>query len=574
MVGEPGETPAEAKAAAPVAEITGNLSDDDAELADSVKTALSGATITGSSLEAAAVTLANANEVSADDGKAALEAEEVDLEGKEVSIVLQYYMDIKITDASSTDGTVTLDITPMAQTVATTASENDEIITTDAAGEDDTPNAVKIGTAQKLTVNGPVTITIPLPKGFTAEETLNVKHVKDNGKTYIYTGDVATAEDETQTQTLTFTNPHGFSSFEIGTKAAVVATIGDTGYTSLQAAVDEVEDGGTIAITADNEENITVSKNITFTVDGGITALRAGSSYTMTTAAGDAEKATVYTFTYVPSEGATAKYAVSVTGSTGGTVTPSEQRAAEGTEVVLTVTPDTGKTLSALSVTDKNGAAVAATKNADGTYSFTMPASKVTIKATFADGDAEEEPEENCPSKAFTDVDTSKWYHEPVDYVLNHGIMEGNSDGTFTPDAYLTRAQLAQILYNVAGKPEVTGENPFTDVAADKWYVTAITWAAEAGVVEGNGDGTFSPEDYIKRQDLAVMLWRDAGEPEATLTSMSFTDAAEASDYAQEALLWAAETGIVQGDNGKLNPKSYATRAEAATMLMRYQELG
>jgi hypothetical protein len=563
MVGEPGETPAEAKAAAPVAEITGNLSGEDKELAESVETALSGAAITGSSLNAAAVTLANANEVSAEDGLTALTGAgvEVDPENDEVSIVVQYYMDVKITDASSENNTITLDITPMAQTVATIASGDDEIITKDAAEEGQDANAVKIGTAQKLTVNGPVTITIPLPEGFATGETLNVKHVKDNGKTYIYKG---TVEDGA----LTFTNPHGFSSFEIGTKAAVVATIGDTGYTSLQAAVDEVEDGGTITIKVDNEENITVSKNITFTVSGGTTALRAGSSYTMT------EESGTYTFTYVPTEGATAKYAVSVTGSTGGTVTASEQRAAEGTEVVLTVTPDTGKTLSALSVTDKNGAAVAATKNADGTYSFTMPASKVTIKATFADGDAEEEPEENCPSKAFTDVDTSKWYHEPVDYVLNHGIMEGNSDGTFTPDAYLTRAQLAQILYNVAGKPEVTGENPFTDVAADKWYVTAITWAAEAGVVEGNGDGTFSPEDYIKRQDLAVMLWRDAGEPEATLTSMSFTDAAEASDYAQEALLWAAETGIVQGDNGKLNPKSYATRAEAATMLMRYQELG
>jgi hypothetical protein len=568
MVGEASETPAEAKAAAPVATITRDLSGADKELAESVETALSGATITGSSLEAAAATMADANEVTEDAGKAALEAENVDLGDKEVSIVLQYYMDVKITDASSENNTITLDITPMAQTVATIA-DDDAIITKDVAEKSDTVNAVKIGEAKKLTVTGPVTITIPLPNDFTDKETLNVKHVKDNGKTYIYTGEVATAEDGSQTQTLTFTNPHGFSSFEIGTKAAIVATIGTTGYTSLQAAVDEVEDGGTIAITEDNNENITVSKNITFTVSGGHdTALRAGSSYTMTKENG------TYTFTYVPSEGATAKYAVSVTGSAGGTVTASAQRAAEGTEVVLTVTPDTGKALSALNVTDKNGADVAVTENADGTYSFTMPASKATIKATFTDANAAEKPEENCPAEAFTDVDTGKWYHEAVDYVLEKGIMEGNSNGTFTPDKYLTRAQLAQILYNAAGKPEVTVENTFTDVAADKWYATAVTWAAQAGVVEGNGDGTFSPDVYIKRQDLAVMLWRYAGKPEATLTSLSFTDAAEASDYAQAALLWAAETGIVEGNNGKLSPKGNATRAQAATMIMRYLELG
>jgi hypothetical protein len=240
------------------------------------------------------------------------------------------------------------------------------------------------------------------------------------------------------------------------------------------------------------------------------------------------------------------------------------------------VTAEDGKELDALTVTDASGKTLETTKNADGTYTFTMPASKVTVTATFKDAETQEpEPaEEDCPAEKFTDVDTSKWYHEAVDYVLTKGVMEGNSDGTFTPNGTLTRAQLAQILYNAAGKPEVTAENPFTDVPETHWYAKAVIWAAQAGVVEGYGDGKFGPNDKISRQDLAVMLWRYAGEPAATQTALDFTDAAQASDYATAALLWASETGIVQGDNGKLSPKGSATRAEAATMVMRYLELG
>jgi hypothetical protein len=290
----------------------------------------------------------------------------------------------------------------------------------------------------------------------------------------------------------------------------------------------------------------------------------------------------------VAGSGATAKYAVSVTGSTGGTVTASEKRAAAGTEVVLTVTPDSGKTVATVTVTDKNGKAVEVTANEDGTYSFTMPASKATVKATFQDEATEEpetpeEPEEpETPEEpgdttvSFTDVDKNQWYNEAIEYVVSKGVMEGNGDGTFTPGKDLTRAALAQILYNAAGKPEVTVEDTFTDVAADKWYATAITWAAQNGVVEGYDDGTFKPNKEISRQDLAVMLWRYAGKLEAGADTLeSFTDAANVSDYAQEALQWATENGIVQGkDNNVLDPKGNATRAQAATMVMRYLQLG
>jgi hypothetical protein len=160
-----------------------------------------------------------------------------------------------------------------------------------------------------------------------------------------------------------------------------------------------------------------------------------------------------------------------------------------------------------------------------------------------------------------------------VDYVLNNGIMEGYGNAKVGPNDSLTRAQLAQILYNLQEDPQVTTENPFDDVDESQWYATAVIWAYQEGVVEGYGDGNFGPEDEITRQDLAVMLWRYAGEPTATQTAMDFQDAAETSDYAQAALLWANEVGIVQGDSGMLRPKGNAIRAEAATMIMRYLEL-
>jgi hypothetical protein len=571
-----------ATTAATQVEVADTITDDAKTMVDGVKNTLKEtAAVTGTGIEVAAKEAANANTVTAKTGTEALEKAGVTTTGATVSIVVQTYLDVKVTGANATVGSksLTLDITPMAQTVATTATGTQTIVT-DGSGK----NAVVVSEEPtKLDVTGPVQVSVPLPSGFVAGErgetkAVYVKHVKENGKTYIYNGTVSIADDGKQT--LTFDNPHGFSSFEVSATDSAIAKINGIGYLSLQAAVDEVENNGTITLAGDvavpNTENITVSKNITFTVaNSTTTALRAGSSYTMT------KTGNTYTFAYVAGSGATAKYAVSVTGSTGGTVTASEKRAAAGTEVVLTVTPDSGKTVAAVKVTDKNGKAVEVTESEDGTYSFTMPASKVTIKATFEDEATEEpetpetpeEPGDTTPT--FTDVDKAQWYNTAIEYVVNKGIMEGYGDNQFGPNDTLTRGTLAQILYNAAGKPEVTGENPFTDVAADKWYATAITWAYEAGVVEGYDAVTFGPDDKITREQLATMLWRYAGKLEATQTSLSFTDASQVSSYAQEALLWATEKAIVQGkDNNVLDPTGTATRAEAATMVMRYLQLG
>jgi uncharacterized protein with FMN-binding domain len=208
-----------------------------------------------------------------------------------------------------------------------------------------------------------------------------------------------------------------------------------------------------------------------------------------------------------------------------------------------------------------------------GSYSVTVTSTgypdltfELVIAPTDCDGGT------SCPSDSYTDLDSSKWYHTCVDYVIKNGLMVGDNN-KFSPNGTLTRAMLAQILYNRAGTPAVTGENPFTDVDSGKWYSDAVRWAYAQNLVEGYGDGRFGPEDYVTREQLATILWRAAGSPEPTQTTLRFTDAGKIDSYAQKAMLWVNENHIVEGyDNGTVQPLAYATRAEAATMLMSYLE--
>lgn len=186
---------------------------------------------------------------------------------------------------------------------------------------------------------------------------------------------------------------------------------------------------------------------------------------------------------------------------------------------------------------------------------------------------------DHCPSKAFTDLDAKAWYHEGVDYVLTNGLMNGVGGGKFEPDGQLTRAQLVTVLYRAAGEPD-TGKqvNPFTDVPDDTWYTKAVIWAANNGIVNGVAKNTFAPDDSITREQIAAMLYRYAGAEAAKEDKLSaFPDAAKTSDWAKEALNWAVASGLINGvadANGtaSLEPQATATRAQIATILMRWLE--
>lgn len=167
----------------------------------------------------------------------------------------------------------------------------------------------------------------------------------------------------------------------------------------------------------------------------------------------------------------------------------------------------------------------------------------------------------------------SAWYMLSVEYALDSGLMNGYGKSMFAPNNNLSRAMLAQILYNKEGKPAMSGGGDFTDVSANGWYANAVKWAAENGVVSGYGGGLFGPDDNITREQLAVMLWRYAGRPAPTDKELQFTDADTASGYALDALCWATENGVLNGLGGKrLDPRGLATRAQVAQMLKNYLE--
>lgn len=253
-----------------------------------------------------------------------------------------------------------------------------------------------------------------------------------------------------------------------------------------------------------------------------------------------------------------------------GAVTTSPSRPKEGDTVTITPKPDEGFEVGEILVKDENGNPVKVTQNPDGTYTFTQPDGKVTITVTFrCDGG------ELCPGHHLTDVSKDAWYHAAVDYVVEHGIMEGMSATTFSPNTEVTRAQAVQILYNLEGQPTVDGDNEFTDVSG--WYETAVTWAAQTGVSTGYGDGTFQPGDSITRQEFAQMLYNYAKYKGYDLSAegdlSQFPDSNTVADWAEAAMSWANGNELINGhDDGTIDAGGTAIRAQAASILMKFDQ--
>lgn len=219
------------------------------------------------------------------------------------------------------------------------------------------------------------------------------------------------------------------------------------------------------------------------------------------------------------------------------------KNAAPGVVAVM-VNPDGTETAVKKSTVTKNGVALALTGNA-------------TVK--LVDNSA-----------AFSDVPAANWAKNAVDFVSARGIFKGTGGSAFSPDNTMTRGMLAVVLYNLEDSPAHAFDGAFTDVG-ESWYTDAVYWAAEQGIVTGYGDGRYGPNDDITREQLAVILWRYAGSPAAKDGVLPFADADKVSGYAVEALCWAKEQGIINGDgNGRLMPQGLTTRAQAAQMLMNF----
>lgn len=267
--------------------------------------------------------------------------------------------------------------------------------------------------------------------------------------------------------------------------------------------------------------------------------------------------------------------APNVSESEHGSVTVFPNLPTTGTVVTVTPKPDEGYAVDRITVTDASGNAVEVKSNGDGTYSFTQPSGAVTITVTFKVlTDVSECPRDaSCPMSGYTDLNMGEWYHDGIHYCLDEGLMDGVDAGMFAPNATTSRAMIVTILWRLQGSPEVEATETFTDVSPDAWYAKAIAWAVAEGVADGYGEGLFGPNDAITREQLAAMLWRYAGSPEADGDLSVFADGADTSSWAEQAMSWAVALGLLTGvDNDRLAPGGQATRAQAATILMRFAQ--
>lgn len=270
-----------------------------------------------------------------------------------------------------------------------------------------------------------------------------------------------------------------------------------------------------------------------------------------------------------PSSGGSPSYAVNTDPDVpNGAVTVKPNRAKKGDTVTITAKPDEGYRVGKVAVTDKNGAAVAVTGKEDGVYTFTMPASVVQVTVTFV-------PESGGWANPFVDVAEDAWYYDAVQYVNENGLMDGTSPNLFSPNVTTTRGMIVTILYRLEGAPDVTGTNIFTDVDEDAWFADAVLWANTNGIVSGYGNGLFGPNNTITREQMAAVLYRYAqykGYDTAAKADLSgYTDAAQVSDWAVDAICWANAEGLISGTSPTtLTPKGGATRAQAAAILARF----
>lgn len=254
-----------------------------------------------------------------------------------------------------------------------------------------------------------------------------------------------------------------------------------------------------------------------------------------------------------------------------GSIKVSDSKAEKGDTVTITVTPDEGYELDKLAVYDEDGDKIGLKDKGDGKFTFEMPKSDVEIEVSFA------LIEDETVKANFADVAADAWYADAVQYVYENGMMSGTSETTFSPDLTTTRGMIVTILYRLENEPTVTGTTAFTDVAADQYYANAVAWAAQNGIVSGIDATTFAPNNAITREQMAAILYRYAqfkGYDVSAKADLSvYTDAAQVSTYATDAMAWANGAQLITGTSqATLTPAGNATRAQVATILMRFCE--
>ena len=271
----------------------------------------------------------------------------------------------------------------------------------------------------------------------------------------------------------------------------------------------------------------------------------------------------VWTVSYsAPSSGggsssSSRRYDVSAPSVKHGDVTVDPKNAKAGDTVTITVKPDSGYELDTLTVKDASGSKIKVKDKGDGKFTFTMPASKVTVSAEFAE----------IETLDFADVSTDAYYYEAVKWAAKKGITGGIGNGLFGPNQPCTRAQIVTFLWRAAGSPEPKAMSSFADVSTDAYYAKAVAWAVENGITTGTGDGKFSPDATCTRAQSVTFLFRAIGK--LVDSKAEFSDVLTDSYYAN-AVAWAVENGVTNGiGDGLFGPDNSCTRAQIVTFLYR-----
>ena len=363
----------------------------------------------------------------------------------------------------------------------------------------------------------------------------------------------------------TLTQPTGLTvNIAKGTQAAPASapTLKDRTYTSIT--LNTVESNANGAVAQYSKDGGKTWQNLPEFID-----LTSGTTYTFavryaetdTYKASPASATAEFSTLYRSSGGSSSSgrsYAVTVPSAKNGDVTVSPKNASKGDRVTVTVKPDAGYVLGSLEVKDANGNTLSLTDKGNGKYTFTMPASKVEIKATFV---------KEVETSPFSDVSTNAYYYEAVKWAQEKGITGGIGNGLFGPNQPCTRAQIVTFLWRAAGSPEPKSMSSFSDVSTDSYYAKAAAWAVENGITTGTGDGKFSPDATCTRAQSVTFLFRAIGK--LVDSKAEFSDVLTDSYYAN-AVAWAVENGVTNGiGDGLFGPDNSCTRAQIVTFLFR-----
>ena len=406
------------------------------------------------------------------------------------------------------------------------------------------------------------------------------------------TGDMTlTAKWTANSYTITFDTDGGSAidpiTQDYGTAIAAPANPTREGYTFIgwDKAIPATMPAGDMTITAQWRIN---QYTVTFDTDGGSEVAPITQDYGTAITAPEAPTKIGYTFAgwnpeipaTMPAEnltitaqwryngggsGGSSSYPITIPGKTeNGSVTVSPKNASAGSTVTITVKPDSGYVLETISVTDKNGNDLKLTDKGNGKYTFTMPGSKVEVKATFM--------EDNSVLNFFYDVSNDAYYYEAVKWAVENGITGGVGNSLFAPNQPCTRAQIVTFLWRAAGSPVVNYLMPFTDVDEGAYYAEAVRWAASTGIVTGLTETTFGTNGVCTRAQAAAMIYRCAqaqgkGFTGAWMFHLPFTDVPE---WAYESVVWCYMNGVTTGVNETaFAPGNDCTRAQIVTFLWR-----